>query len=397
LGFGIDGFGIDGFGIDGLGIGGLGIDGLGIDGLGIDGLGIGGLGIDGLGIGGLGIGGFGIGGFGIDGFGIDGFGIDGLGIDGLGIDGLGIDGLGIGGLGIGGFGIGGFGIGGLGIDGLGIDGLEMDGLEMDRLGIDGLGVTRRCIVPRSLLGRTTSPTVEHFLQHVSVRFLVVSLASPPSTLSSLVLSTTEGTMEILSLGVAPMSEKANPAMPTAGGAEPLGKELQDGVDGVLILLNERDRAILLMPIRAKRETFRQGDNKKARFSVRISNGMSISSSYPLEVNTSRSGTRIFYAWYRPMGLTVESNLQVAPSLHSSAIDTAYPTGSRQLYPTELLGKERRAARTRHRFFFPSSGAIYLSIPLEIQVSVIALGSFSGIWGSTASFRRRFVPGKWASN
>jgi hypothetical protein len=139
-----------------------------------------------------------------------------------------------------------------------------------------------------------------------------------------VLSTTEGTVEIIAPRVVSMSEKANPAMPTAGRAEPLGKQRQDRVDGLLILLNERNGAILPMPIGAKRETFRQRDHKNARFSVRISNGMSISSSYPLEVNPSRCGTRIFYAWMSPVGLTVESTLQVAPTLLHSAIDTASP-------------------------------------------------------------------------
>jgi hypothetical protein len=110
------------------------------------------------------------------------------------------------------------------------------------------------------------------------------------------LSTAEGTVQIVSAGIAGMSEKPNSTMTTASDARLQIVIVFHGfVERVLMLLNERDGAILSMPIGTKRETFRQRDDKNARFSVMIRMLLDISSSYPLEADASRGRMRIFYA------------------------------------------------------------------------------------------------------
>jgi hypothetical protein len=142
------------------------------------------------------------------------------------------------------------------------------------------------------LDRTASATIERFLGFSPVWCLKVLTASPPSIFSSSVLSTAEGTVQIFSPRIAGMSEKTNSAVPTEH--EQIG--IFHGLaERLLILLNERDGAILSMPIGTKREAFRQRDDKHARFSVMMQTVFDISSSYPLEADASRWRTRNFYA------------------------------------------------------------------------------------------------------
>jgi len=63
----------------------------------------------------------------------------------------------------------------------------------------------------------------------------------------------------------------------------------------LILTNKRTGAVVLMPTLAKRENFRDGYGKIARFSVKMLSGLSMSSSYSLDAKASRYRARIFYA------------------------------------------------------------------------------------------------------
>jgi hypothetical protein len=201
---------------------------------------------------------------------------------------------------------------GIGIDGIGIDGIGIDGIGIDGFGIDGFGGIRgtlRGILLWSLVDWATSPTIERLLGFAPFRSLNVLTASPPSVFSSVMQSTAEGTVQILSAGIAGMSEKPNSAVPTEheagqqigildGLVERLLMQIGilDGlVECLLILLNELAGAILSMPIGTKRETFRQSDNKNARFSVKMRMLLNISSSYPLEADASRWRMRIFYA------------------------------------------------------------------------------------------------------
>jgi hypothetical protein len=149
-------------------------------------------------------------------------------------------------------------------------------------------------VPRSQWSTTTSPTVERLLRAAALPRLIVSLASPPSTLSSVVPSTAKGTEKIPPTGITRMSEKPYSAVPTASQATlQLPITLHGLVERLLILLSERDNAILSMPIGTKRETFRQSDDKNARFSVMIRMLLNISSSYTLEAEASRGRTGSF--------------------------------------------------------------------------------------------------------
>jgi hypothetical protein len=71
--------------------------------------------------------------------------------------------------------------------------------------------------------------------------------------------------------------------------------LQHRVQGRLILPDKRVSAIVLVPIRAKREKLLDGDDKKARFSVRIRIELSTPPSYLVEANASRCRAGIFVA------------------------------------------------------------------------------------------------------
>jgi hypothetical protein len=100
--------------------------------------------------------------------------------------------------------------------------------------------------------------------------------------------------EILSSGIAGMSEKTNSAVPAASEAVlQIDIVLDQLVERVLILLNERNDTILPMPIGTNRETFRQGDDKNARYSVMMGMDLDISSSYTLEANASSLGGGFF--------------------------------------------------------------------------------------------------------
>jgi hypothetical protein len=74
-----------------------------------------------------------------------------------------------------------------------------------------------------------------------------------------------------------------------------GLRLQHGVERVLILPNERAGAIILMPVRPKREKLLDGDNKKATLSVRIRIDLCTPSSYRLDAKASRGRARFFFA------------------------------------------------------------------------------------------------------
>jgi hypothetical protein len=112
----------------------------------------------------------------------------------------------------------------------------------------------------------------------------------------MVLSAAEGAAQIPAAGVARMREKANTAVATSHRAVLQVTAIpQGGVQRQLILPDKQNNPVVLVPIFAKREKFRDGYNKSDRFSVTMLSGFCISSSYSLDAKASRGRTRIFCA------------------------------------------------------------------------------------------------------
>jgi hypothetical protein len=108
----------------------------------------------------------------------------------------------------------------------------------------------------------------------------------------------------------------------------------------LILLNKRTSAVVLVPILAKREEFRDGYHKTERFSVKMPNVMCISSSYSLDANASRGRARIFSA---PAQKRSPRTPAIGPCTTVWPSSSLYPDDSPSLQPIseELLGKKNR--------------------------------------------------------
>ena len=110
----------------------------------------------------------------------------------------------------------------------------------------------------------------------------------------MVRAAAEGTAQIVTTDVAGVGEKPNPAVDAVSNtAAQLGIGLQDRVQRGLVLLNDRPGAVVLVPIRAKRENLAYGYGKKARFSVMIRRRLVTPSSYPIDANASRGRARFF--------------------------------------------------------------------------------------------------------
>jgi hypothetical protein len=109
-------------------------------------------------------------------------------------------------------------------------------------------------------------------------FLVPRAASGPrilpaprvGQLPTVMLPTAERATQVRTPRVPRMSEEADATLATRHGTlcqiRPLA---QDGIQGRLILANQRDSAVVLVPIFAKRIEFGDRDDKNARFSVMI--------------------------------------------------------------------------------------------------------------------------------
>ncbi len=150
-------------------------------------------------------------------------------------------------------------------------------------------------VSRVVLG-LTSLAVEQFLVLSAIGLLIAPLAPLIGKLATIVHAAAKGTAEIKPVRVAGMREEAYPAV-----AAPHCTALQimtipqGRIQRQLILTNKRTGAVVLMPILAERENFRDGFGKIARFSVKMLIVISISSSYSLDAKASRCRARIFYA------------------------------------------------------------------------------------------------------
>ena len=112
----------------------------------------------------------------------------------------------------------------------------------------------------------------------------------------------ERAAEILAASVAGVRQEANPAMAAAYGAVlEIGTIAQNGIQRQLILTNKRVDAVVAVPILVKREDFRDGYDKTARFSVTMWILFGMSSSYYLDANASRSRAGIFSSKVQEIG------------------------------------------------------------------------------------------------
>ena len=116
------------------------------------------------------------------------------------------------------------------------------------------------------------------------------------SLTTMLLTAAEGTAQVLTTCIARMGEETNPTVRAAYRAvRQIRTITQDGIQRELILTNKRTGAVVLVPILVKRENFRDGYDKIARFSVKMLMVFSTSSSYSLDATASRGRARIFRA------------------------------------------------------------------------------------------------------
>jgi hypothetical protein len=175
----------------------------------------------------------------------------------------------------------------------------------------------------------------------------------------MVLSAAKGAAKITAARAARMSEEANAAVATAHGAVlPIRMIAQDGIQRDLILTNKRKNVVVLVPILAKRKNFRDGYYKTVKFSVKMLIRFCISSSYSLDVKTSRGRARIFYASARKRAHRTRAT---APRVTSSPTSSSclVPSASWRLFKSCLERKNNMLGceRTTPASSFPSSGSI----------------------------------------
>jgi len=148
--------------------------------------------------------------------------------------------------------------------------------------------------------------------------LIVGGTALAGTLPPVTLPTPERTPQVPPTCVAGMREEANPAVRAVREAPlKLGMGLQDRVQRGLILPDKRPGAIVLVPIRAKRENLLEGYGKKAKLSVTMWSVLCTPSSYPLDANASRGRARFFLRQGQGSAKTVRTNgpLPLVPPAH----------------------------------------------------------------------------------
>jgi hypothetical protein len=121
-------------------------------------------------------------------------------------------------------------------------------------------------------------------------------------------SATERATQIAPTGVTRMCQEPNPAVDAVDGtATELRIRRQHRVQRGLVLPNERISAIILVPIRAKRENLLDADNKKARLSITIGGALYTLPSYRPGAPAPRGRTGIFVALTKKSGTASRSN------------------------------------------------------------------------------------------
>lgn len=184
------------------------------------------------------------------------------------------------------------------------------------------------------------------------------------TPSAMMLPTAERATQILPTCVAGVSQKTNATVPAVRhAAAQFGMRLHHRVQRGLILTDKRIRAVVLMPIRAKREKLLDSDDKKARLSVTIRIEFCTPSSYLVDAKASRGRARFFCAppknSLRPSAQTIQHGSS------TQALSLAAPT---PIHHARFL--QTLLERRNRLFSFPSSGSIDLSRDGSIQLSVI---------------------------
>ena len=151
--------------------------------------------------------------------------------------------------------------------------------------------------------------IEPLLLRFPDRRSVVRGAPLAGMLPAMMLPAAERTAQVPPACVAGMREEANPAV--RAGSRTItkpGMGLQDRVQRGLILPDKRAGAVVLMPIRAKREKPLDGYGKKARLSTIISIVLHTPSSYLFDANASRGRARFFMRTGREFGKTARTNV-----------------------------------------------------------------------------------------
>lgn len=184
-----------------------------------------------------------------------------------------------------------------------------------------------------LAGLELAAAVEPFLLAFPGGRSIVRRATPVGTLSAVVFSAAEQTPQVPPPGVARMREKPNPAVRAVGHATPKrGMCLQNRVQRGLVVPNKRSGAVLLMPIRAKREKSLDGYGKKARFSAIIENVLCTPSSYLIGANASSGRARFFVRYGKNSRCPPAQTLR--PLSLAQAVPAARSTQTRCAPPLE---------------------------------------------------------------
>ena len=212
---------------------------------------------------------------------------------------------------------------------------------------------RRGDIVRTSVFAAVAPRLAAFavetLLLASARFRLVILPGPLiGTLAALLLPAAERTTEILPTCVTRMRQEAYPTVATANRAVLQIRTIaQDGIQRVLVLTNKRIGAVVLVPILAKRENFRDRYEKIARFSVTMLIGFCIASSYSLDAKASRGRARFFYGSARKKAPLIRANDSYPnsyPLLSSCPVVASSPrvsTGYSKRKNTTPAGAEER--------------------------------------------------------
>lgn len=189
---------------------------------------------------------------------------------------------------------------------------------------------------RGTVGRAgpgLSAAVEPFLLALPGGRSIVRRATLVGTLLAVVFSAAERTTQIPPPGVARMREKPNPAVRAVGHATPKrGMRFQNRVQRGLVVPNKRPGAVVLMPIRAKREKSLDGYGKKARFSAIIENVLCTPSSYLIGAKASSGRARSFVRYGKNSRCPASQTLR--PLSLTQAVPAARPTQTRCTPPLE---------------------------------------------------------------
>lgn len=225
-------------------------------------------------------------------------------------------------------------------------------------------IWRRGEVARGSVGGLASFTVETFLLPSARIGSIVLPATRIGSPTTMVLPAAKGAAEILAARVAGMREEAYAAVTTPHRAGLQIRTIaQDGIQREMILTNKRNDPVVLMPIFAKREIFRDGYYKIARFSVKILIGFCMTSSYSFDAKASRGRARFFYA-AKPK----RSQVIRATDLFRDHNPIAETRTSQIIFHVRqlkrLLGKKKHTvfrvggqSKSDTSFFFPSRGVI----------------------------------------